>query len=99
MIAYRNLRVALLGAGSVGAQVATLLTEHHDELASRVGAGLDLIGIAVRDVDAPRTAPIDPALFTTVRTTARSSQAVPTVRGPSSVPWRSALVSISWNTR
>jgi homoserine dehydrogenase len=65
MIAYRNLRVALLGAGSVGAQVATLLTEHHDELASRVGAGLDLIGIAVRDVDAPRTAPIDPALFTT----------------------------------
>jgi homoserine dehydrogenase len=65
MIAYRNLRVALLGAGSVGAQVATLLTEHHDELASRVGAGLDLVGIAVRDVDAPRTAPIDPALFTT----------------------------------
>jgi homoserine dehydrogenase len=65
MIAYRNLRVALLGAGSVGAQVATLLTEHHDELASRVGAGLDLVGIAVRDVDALRTAPIDPALFTT----------------------------------
>jgi homoserine dehydrogenase len=65
MIAYRNLRVALLGAGSVGAQVATMLVEHHDELASRVGAGLDLIGIAVRDVDAPRTAPIDPALLTT----------------------------------
>jgi len=65
MIAYRNLRVALLGAGSVGAQVATLLTEHHDELASRVGAGLDLVGIAVRDVDAPRSAPLDPALLTT----------------------------------
>ncbi|WP_374945759.1 homoserine dehydrogenase [Agreia sp.] len=65
MIAYRNLRVALLGAGSVGAQVATLLTEHHDELAARVGAGLDLVGIAVRDVDAPRSAPIDPALLTT----------------------------------
>jgi len=65
MIAYRNLRVALLGAGSVGAQVATLLTEHHDELASRVGAGLDLVGIAVRDVDAPRSAPLDPSLLTT----------------------------------
>jgi homoserine dehydrogenase len=65
MIAYRNLRVALLGAGSVGAQVASLLTEHHDELASRVGTGLDLVGIAVRDVAAPRTAPIDPALLTT----------------------------------
>ena len=33
MIEYRNLRVALLGAGSVGAQVASLLLEHGDELA------------------------------------------------------------------
>ncbi|CAD6000481.1 homoserine dehydrogenase [Agreia sp. COWG] len=65
MIAYRNLRVALLGAGSVGAQVATLLSEHSEELAARVGAGLDLVGIAVRDVDAPRSAPIDSSLLTT----------------------------------
>ncbi|MCU1513404.1 MAG: homoserine dehydrogenase, partial [Microbacteriaceae bacterium] len=33
MIEYRNLRVALLGAGSVGAQVASLLMEHGAELA------------------------------------------------------------------
>ena len=54
MIEYRNLRVALLGGGSVGAQVARLLLEQRDELANRVGRRLELIGIAVRDVDAER---------------------------------------------
>lgn len=65
MIEYRNLRVALLGGGSVGAQVARLLLEQKDELASRVGAGLELIGIAVRDVDAERTVDLPRELFTT----------------------------------
>jgi homoserine dehydrogenase len=65
MIEYRNLRIALLGAGSVGAQVATLLLEQSDELAARVGAGLELVGIAVRDIDAPRSAPIPRELLTT----------------------------------
>lgn len=65
MIDYRNLRVALLGAGSVGAQVASLLLEHRAELAERVGAGLELVGIAVRDIDAERTADIPRDLFTT----------------------------------
>lgn len=65
MIEYRNLRIALLGAGSVGSQVARLLLEQGPELASRVGAGLELVGIAVRDVDAPRAADIPRALFTT----------------------------------
>ncbi|MFP5291135.1 MAG: hypothetical protein ACLGH5_09185, partial [Actinomycetes bacterium] len=37
MIEYRNLRIALLGAGSVGAQVADQLLTHADELAARVG--------------------------------------------------------------
>ena len=46
MIEYRNVRVALLGAGSVGSQVARLLLEHGPELASRAGAGLELVGIA-----------------------------------------------------
>lgn len=65
MIEYRNLRVALLGGGSVGAQVARLLIEHGDELASRVGAGLELVGILVRDLDAPRTAELPRELLTT----------------------------------
>jgi homoserine dehydrogenase len=65
MIEYRNLRVALLGAGSVGAQVASLLLSQKDELTARVGAGLELIGIAVRDVDAPRSVELPQHLFTT----------------------------------
>lgn len=65
MIEYRNLRVALLGAGNVGAQVAALLLEHGPELAERVGAGLELVGIAVRDLDAERTADLPRELLTT----------------------------------
>jgi homoserine dehydrogenase len=65
MIEYRNLRIAILGGGSVGAQVASLLLEHGDELASRAGAGLELIGVAVRDLDAVRTPPIPKELLTT----------------------------------
>lgn len=65
MIEYRNLRVALLGAGSVGSQVARLLLEQGDEFASRVGARLELVGIAVRDVDAPRDVDLPRELFTT----------------------------------
>jgi homoserine dehydrogenase len=65
MIEYRNLRVAILGAGSVGAQVASLLLEHQEELAGRVGAGLEVVGIAVRDLNAARTADIPQHLLTT----------------------------------
>ena len=65
MIEYRNLRIALLGAGSVGAQVASLLLEHGEELSERVGAGLELVGVAVRDLNAPRTADIPAHLLTT----------------------------------
>jgi homoserine dehydrogenase len=61
----RRLRVALLGAGSVGSQVAALLLKHSEELAERAGAALDLVGIAVRDVDAPRDTDLPRELFTT----------------------------------
>ncbi|PPH22631.1 homoserine dehydrogenase [Rathayibacter toxicus] len=65
MIEYRSLRVALLGAGSVGAQVARLLLDHGDELAQRVGARLELTGVAVRDLTAPRTTDIPRHYLTT----------------------------------
>jgi len=58
------LRVALLGCGVVGTQVARLLTEQADDLASRAGARLELVGIAVRDVAAPRDPVVDRALLT-----------------------------------
>ncbi|MGL3149947.1 homoserine dehydrogenase [Microbacterium sp. A82] len=62
---YRKLRVALLGAGAVGSQVADLLLRHGAELADRAGASLELAGIAVRDVDAPRDVDLPKELFTT----------------------------------
>jgi homoserine dehydrogenase len=42
------IRVAVLGAGVVGSQVIRLLLEHRDELAARIGAPLELAGVAVR---------------------------------------------------
>ena len=59
------LSVALLGGGTVGSQVARLLTEDADLFAERVGAPLHLTGIAVRSLDRPREAAVDPALYTT----------------------------------
>src|SRR6478609_4304921 len=44
----RAVRVGVLGAGVVGSQVVRLLTEQADELAARVGAGLELVAVAVR---------------------------------------------------
>lgn len=61
----RTLRVALLGAGAVGSQVASLLLRHGDELAARAGARLELAGIAVRNLDAPRDVELPRELFTT----------------------------------
>ena len=58
-------RVALLGCGVVGTEVARNLTTHADELARRVGAPLELAGIAVRRQGRTRDLDVDPALFTT----------------------------------
>ncbi|KIC58317.1 homoserine dehydrogenase [Microbacterium hominis] len=65
MTDYRRLRVALLGAGAVGSQVADLLRKHADELSDRAGAALELVGIAVRNPDASRDADLPRELFTT----------------------------------
>ncbi|HWJ85962.1 MAG TPA: homoserine dehydrogenase, partial [Cellulomonas sp.] len=59
-----KLRIALLGCGVVGTQVARLLTEQADDLAARVGAPLELVGVAVRDASVAREG-VDPALLTT----------------------------------
>ncbi|WP_455578011.1 homoserine dehydrogenase [Actinomadura luteofluorescens] len=59
-----GLRVALLGCGVVGTEVVRLLNEQADDLAARVGAPLELAGIAVRRPDRVR-AGIDPGLLTT----------------------------------
>jgi len=59
-----KLKIALLGCGVVGTQVARLLTEQAADLASRVGTPLELVGIAVRDLSVEREG-VDAALLTT----------------------------------
>jgi homoserine dehydrogenase len=44
----KQIKVALLGCGVVGSQVVRLLEEQADELAARIGAPLELVGVAVR---------------------------------------------------
>ncbi|WP_457962847.1 homoserine dehydrogenase [Arthrobacter sp. D1-29] len=65
MTEMRTLKVALLGCGNVGAQVARILIEDADALASRTGARLELSGIAVRNVNARRDVDLPQELFTT----------------------------------
>ena len=60
-----DVRVALLGCGTVGTQVARLLDEQAADLTARAGAWLHLVGIAVRDAEAPRDPVIDRTLLTT----------------------------------
>jgi len=57
------LRVGLFGGGTVGSQVARLLLENADDLAARVGAPLELVGVVVRDLTRVREG-VDPALVT-----------------------------------
>ncbi len=61
----RPLRVALLGCGTVGSEVVRLLHTSADDLAARVGAPLELAGIAVRRLQKRRELDVDEALFTT----------------------------------
>ncbi|MFJ6155614.1 homoserine dehydrogenase [Pseudarthrobacter sp. NPDC092184] len=65
MTELRTLKVALLGCGNVGAQVARILIEDADTLAARAGAKLQLSGIAVRNVHAKRDVDLPQDLFTT----------------------------------
>jgi homoserine dehydrogenase len=61
--ALTPLRVALLGCGVVGSEVARLITGQAEDLRARVGRPLELVGIAVRQSDRERPG-IEPALFT-----------------------------------
>lgn len=58
----KPIRIALLGAGTVGSATAKLLVEQADELEKRVGRRLELVGIATLD---PVSAPwIDQSIVT-----------------------------------
>ena len=55
--------VALLGMGTVGAEVYRLLNERADEFAARIGGPLEVRGVAVSDLSRPREG-VDPELLT-----------------------------------
>jgi homoserine dehydrogenase len=57
-------RVALLGCGTVGSEVVRLLHEQADDLRARVGAPVELVGIAVRRPGRPRAVPVDASRIT-----------------------------------
>ena len=59
------LKVAVLGCGVVGSQVVRLLHEQADDLAARIGAPVELVGVGVRRLDAPRDVEVPEGLITT----------------------------------
>ena len=63
MTPAKPLKVALLGCGVVGSEVARLLLDSADEFQARSGRRLELVGIAVRNLTKQRPG-IDPALLT-----------------------------------
>lgn len=60
-----SVRVALIGCGTVGTEVARLLLTHGDELTARVGDEVQFVGIAERSLDAERDPVIPRELVTT----------------------------------
>lgn len=60
----RTLRIGLLGCGTVGSGVATILHREAEDLAVRTGAHLTITRVAVRDVDRDRGLPLPPEIFT-----------------------------------
>jgi homoserine dehydrogenase len=60
------IKVALLGCGTVGSEVVRLLHEQAPDLTARIGAPVELVGIAVRRPGRDRgPLPVSPDLFTT----------------------------------
>ena len=60
----RTLKVALLGCGTVGSEVFRLLGQQADDLAARIGARVEVAGVAVRRPGRSRAVPIEPGLLT-----------------------------------
>src|SRR5690606_14256414 len=58
------LRVAVLGAGTVGAEVLRLLSHQGDDLAHRIGGRLEVVGVSVRALDRDRGEHVPAGLLT-----------------------------------
>ena len=55
----KPIKVAMLGCGTVGTQVARLLTDQAEDFAARIGARVELTGIAVRRPNKHREVPAE----------------------------------------
>ena len=64
-VSEKPLKVAVLGCGSVGSQVVRLLVQQSGDLAARIGAPVELAGVAVRRLDAEREIDLPDDLLTT----------------------------------
>ena len=58
----KTLKVGMLGCGNVGSQIARLLVANKADLASRAGAQLELVKVAVKDIKAKRDGIATPLL-------------------------------------
>ena len=59
-----TLRVAVLGAGTVGSEVLRLIQQQGEDLAQRIGGRLEVIGVAVRDLERDRGEHVPTELLT-----------------------------------
>ena len=55
--AHRAIGVAVLGLGNVGSEVVRIIREQAEDLEARVGAPLELRGVAVRRIGSDRGIP------------------------------------------
>ena len=60
-----GVRVALLGCGTVGGGVLRLLRENREQIATRVGAPIEVTRVLVRDVEKDRVHELDRGKLTT----------------------------------
>ncbi len=60
----RVIRIGLLGCGTVGSGVVTILSREADDITARTGAKLEVTRVAVRDLTRQRDLPLDPSVFT-----------------------------------
>ena len=60
----RVIRLGLLGCGTVGSGVVTILQREVDDITARTGAKLEITHVAVRDASRRRPLSLDPSVFT-----------------------------------
>lgn len=64
VLSTREVKIAILGCGTVGSQVVRLLQEREQEYTARCGGALRIIGIAVNNLASPRPEYIPSQLLT-----------------------------------